>query len=103
MPIAAAMSGSRLTQQGVVCGTPDFLPPEAITGTVPDGRGDVYALATVAFELITGLLPFHGVDPFRLLPLKLATPASSESRPGVSNRPMQQNRQGYSRASGYRR
>ena len=41
--------------------------------------------------------------PIFLEELKLATPASSESRAGVSNRPTQQNRQGYSRASGYRR
>src|SRR6266702_504265 len=34
---------------------------------------------------------------------KLATPASSEARISVASRPMQQNRQGYSRASGYRR
>ncbi|MBR1176865.1 EAL domain-containing protein [Bradyrhizobium sp. KB893862 SZCCT0404] len=41
--------------------------------------------------------------PIFLEELKLATPVSSESRPGVASRPMQQNRQGYSRASAYRR
>ncbi len=41
--------------------------------------------------------------PIFLEDLKLATPTSSESRPGVANRPAQQNRQGYSRAGGYRR
>jgi c-di-GMP phosphodiesterase Gmr len=41
--------------------------------------------------------------PIFLEELKLATPVSSESRASVANRPHQQNRQGYSRASGYRR
>lgn len=41
--------------------------------------------------------------PIFLEELKLATPVSSESRASVASRPMQQNRQGYSRASGYRR
>lgn len=41
--------------------------------------------------------------PIFLEELKLATPASSEARASVASRPNQQNRQGYSRASGYRR
>ncbi len=41
--------------------------------------------------------------PIFLEELKLATPAASEARASVTSRPMQQNRQGYSRASGYRR
>jgi serine/threonine-protein kinase len=72
---AAVMSESRLTKDGVLCGTPDFLPPEAASGALPDRRGDVYALATVAFELLTGRLPFLGVNPFQLLSLKLNKPA----------------------------
>ncbi|MGY4233183.1 EAL domain-containing protein (putative c-di-GMP-specific phosphodiesterase class I) [Bradyrhizobium sp. USDA 4449] len=46
---------------------------------------------------------YYFARPIFLEELKLATPASSESRASVSARPMQQNRQGYSRASGYRR
>ncbi|WP_375308969.1 EAL domain-containing protein [Bradyrhizobium sp. A11] len=41
--------------------------------------------------------------PIFLEELKLATPLSSEARANVASRPHQQNRQGYSRASGYRR
>ena len=41
--------------------------------------------------------------PIFLEELKLATPVASESRANVASRPMQQNRQGYSRAGGYRR
>src|SRR6185295_1326738 len=56
---AAVMSNEpRLTGQGAIFGTPQFMPPEVCNGGMPDARGDVYALATVAFELITGVLPF---------------------------------------------
>jgi diguanylate cyclase (GGDEF)-like protein len=46
---------------------------------------------------------YYFARPIFLEELKLATPASSEARVNVASRPMQQNRQGYSRASGYRR
>jgi serine/threonine protein kinase len=50
------------TRQGVVLGTPAYIAPEQITG---DGLGpatDVYALATMAYELLTGQLPFPATD-----------------------------------------
>jgi serine/threonine protein kinase len=63
-------TSARLTDYGVVCGTPAYLPPEVAVGAVSDRRADVYALATVAFELMTGRLPFQSDDPLRILPLK---------------------------------
>ncbi|MBI5546716.1 MAG: serine/threonine protein kinase, partial [Deltaproteobacteria bacterium] len=39
-------------------GTPQYLAPEAAIGQVPDGRADVYALGVMAFEMVTGTLPF---------------------------------------------
>ena len=46
---------------------------------------------------------YYFARPIFLEELKLATPASSEARVSVASRPTQQNRQGYTRASGYRR
>jgi diguanylate cyclase (GGDEF)-like protein len=46
---------------------------------------------------------YYFARPIFLEELKLAAPASSEARVSVASRPMQQNRQGYSRASRYRR
>jgi serine/threonine-protein kinase len=60
----------RLTGEGVVCGTPAYLAPESARGEDADHRVDVYALATVAFELITGDLPFDAENPLRILPMK---------------------------------
>ena len=50
----------KLTQTGVVLGTPEFLSPEQIRGRPLDGRSDVFALGILAFELFTGRLPFEG-------------------------------------------
>ena len=64
-------AGARLTADGSVFGTPAYLPPEVIQGDPPDPRSDVYALATVAFELIIGRTPFFGPNPLKLLPQKI--------------------------------
>jgi eukaryotic-like serine/threonine-protein kinase len=61
---------ARLTGEGVVCGTPAYLAPESARGEDADHRADVYALATVAFELMTGALPFDADNPLKLLPQK---------------------------------
>lgn len=50
----------KLTQTGIVLGTPEFMSPEQIRGRPLDGRSDIYALGILAFELITGELPFKG-------------------------------------------
>ena len=56
----AHTSGKRLTQDGIACGTPAYIAPEAALGQIPDARGDVYSLAVVALQLITGKRPFEG-------------------------------------------
>jgi serine/threonine protein kinase len=78
--IVGLMSGAhsaRLTSDGSVFGTPAYLPPEVIQGEPPDRRADVYALATVAFELITGRPPFYSTNPLRILPMKVMEDAPS--------------------------
>lgn len=51
---------AKLTATGIVLGTPEFMSPEQIRGKVLDGRSDVYALAILGFEMLTGQLPFDG-------------------------------------------
>jgi eukaryotic-like serine/threonine-protein kinase len=71
--IVGLVSGAaaRLTADGTVFGTPAYLPPELIQGDEPDRRADVYSLATVAFELMTGRTPFVATNPLRILPMKV--------------------------------
>ncbi len=52
-------SSTTLTASGQFMGTPDYCAPEQIRGARVDGRTDQYALACVAFVLLTGTLPFH--------------------------------------------
>lgn len=52
-------SSTGLTVAGQFLGTPDYSAPEQIRGGEVDGRADQYALACVAFVLLTGALPFH--------------------------------------------
>jgi serine/threonine-protein kinase len=53
-----------LTKEGVKVGTPLYMAPEQIRGESLDGRADQFAWGVVAFELLTGRLPWRGVtDP----------------------------------------
>ena len=49
----------KLTASGVILGTPEFMSPEQLRGKPIDGRTDVYALALMTYEMLTGTLPFR--------------------------------------------
>jgi len=49
----------KLTKTGMVVGTPEFMSPEQLRGKPLDGRTDVYALALMTYEMLTGTLPFR--------------------------------------------
>jgi serine/threonine-protein kinase len=45
---------------GGIMGTPEYMSPERIRGQTLDARSDVYALGVLAYELITGCVPYSG-------------------------------------------
>ncbi|HJQ67324.1 MAG TPA: serine/threonine-protein kinase [Blastocatellia bacterium] len=77
-----------VTKTGFILGTPVYMSPEQITGDKLDGRSDVYSLAIIAYEMLSGRLPFEGdnvqaimikrvtSDPIRL---RQVNPSVSES------------------------
>ncbi len=60
--IAKSRFDSRLTNQGELFGTPQYMAPERITGKDPGAASDLYALGVVFFEMLTGELPFNAPD-----------------------------------------
>lgn len=56
----AGPENNRLTATGIVLGTPEFMSPEQIRGKPADPRSDLYSLGVLAFEMVSGELPFDG-------------------------------------------
>ena len=56
----AKPEATELTHAGRVYGTPSYMSPEQALGNLVDGRSDLFSLAIVLFELLTGYKPFPG-------------------------------------------
>jgi serine/threonine-protein kinase len=50
---------AKLTQQGMVLGTPPYMSPEQFTGQPIDLRSDIYALGVMSYEMLVGKYPFE--------------------------------------------
>src|SRR5947209_10156703 len=85
-----AMSSAGMTASGVFLGTPDYAAPEQIQGLAVDGRADQYALACVAYQLLTGVPPFQRDQGMAVLFAHMSEPPPSLSarRPGLPERRM---------------
>ncbi len=56
--IAKIMSSTHATQPGFVIGTPSYMSPEQVESQAIDGKADQFALAVLAYEMLTGVKPF---------------------------------------------
>ncbi len=66
-----------LTATGVGMGTPEYMAPEQGLGKPVDGRADVYSLAVVLYEMITGNKPFSADTPLAVLMMQVNDPIPS--------------------------
>ena len=64
--IAKAASGQKLTGTGMSIGTPHYMSPEQARAQSIDGRSDIYSLGVVAYQCLTGTVPYDGEDSFSI-------------------------------------
>ncbi|HEX6058275.1 MAG TPA: protein kinase [Gemmatimonadaceae bacterium] len=55
---AGNAESQKVTKTGLIVGTPEYMSPEQLAGDPVDARSDIYALGLVAFNMLTGALPF---------------------------------------------
>ncbi|TKA11826.1 serine/threonine protein kinase [Actinacidiphila oryziradicis] len=80
-----ARYASTVTQASRISGTFAYMPPERFLGKVGDGRGDLYSLGCLLYQLLTGAVPFGDVEPAALMCAHLQRDPEPPStrRPGV--------------------
>jgi serine/threonine-protein kinase PpkA len=67
-------TSTRLTQTGMMIGTPTYMSPEQATGGDVDGRSDQYSLGVLFFEMLTGHPPFEGESALQVAMAHLSSP-----------------------------
>jgi serine/threonine-protein kinase len=66
-------AGATLTQVGTALGTPSYMAPEQAAGDPDtDHRADIYSFGVMAYEMLAGQAPFHGLTPQKLLAAHMA-------------------------------
>ena len=64
--IATASDGTKITRSGIVLGTAAYMAPEQLEGRTLGPAADIYALAAIAFEALSGRKPREGTTPMEI-------------------------------------
>lgn len=77
-----AAKEQKLTQQGMVLGTPPYMSPEQFMGKELEATSDIYSLGIMAYEMLTGRLPFEANTPWEWATKHMtAQPSPFEAQP----------------------
>jgi hypothetical protein len=85
--LAKLLEGTSMkSMTGVTTGTPAYMAPEQVTGQRVGPAADRYSLATIAYEMLTGVIPFNGQPLMELLYSQVhrMPPPASSRNPGLS-------------------
>jgi serine/threonine-protein kinase len=75
--IATAVEGTRITKSGTVMGTASYMAPEQLEGHRAGPEADIYSLAVVAWEALSGRRAYDGRTPIEIAHRKAAEPPPS--------------------------
>jgi len=72
--IARVLGTARMTRQGNIVGTIEYMSPEAIQGADVDARTDIYSLGILLYEMLTGRVPFVNDTEYSLMMAQINEP-----------------------------
>ena len=78
--------GGGFTLDSIILGTPQYMSPEQASGKTVDARTDIYSIGIIAFEALTGQLPFTGDSPIAVAMKQINDPVPDllSNQPDVS-------------------
>jgi serine/threonine-protein kinase len=75
-----SVPNAKMTVDGQILGTAQYMAPEQAMATTVDGRTDVYALGVILYRILTGALPFEGETAYAVVTKHVTEPPVPLSR-----------------------
>jgi len=76
--LARGLYDPGITARSLILGTPNYMSPEQAMGTDLDPRSDIYSIGIIAFEALTGMVPYDSDSPIATAMLHLTAPIPEE-------------------------